>query len=274
MDCRAAPVDRWHRIAQLKNDDCSQLPTPCAHVRRGKACLLLLFVEFLAPVANVDVLILGVLGGINFHETLMHGMLSFLLIAGHLHVDLSALRKRFRTIGLMASACQQDLRVPAARRCDAGGSRFCLLSRDPKCRAVPPNSVQRLLPDSVRGRDGILAGAAAGREISGTIPGYWPFSLLVTGAVGAPLAVGAFGMQEGRREQVTRRNEGRGSVMRKVFVVAGAALWFAAGSAVAAQDPALWLDAPVNMGRVVNSGAVDTEPTLLVRREHDVLLLP
>lgn len=49
--------------------------------------------------------------------------------------------------------------------------------------------------------------------------------------------------------------------MRKVFAVAGAAVWFATGSVVAAQDPALGLDAPVNMGRVVNSGAVDTEPT-------------
>ena len=57
------------------------------------------------------------------------------------------------------------------------------------------------------------------------------------------------------------RAERRGSVMRKGWAVAGAAVWFAAGSAVAAQDAALGLGAPVNMGRVVNSGAVDTEPT-------------
>ena len=55
------------------------------------------------PAANVDALITGVLGRIDFHETLMHGMLSFLLFAGALHVDLSALRSRYRTIGLMAT---------------------------------------------------------------------------------------------------------------------------------------------------------------------------
>ncbi|MDE0394503.1 MAG: hypothetical protein OYK82_06970 [Gammaproteobacteria bacterium] len=49
--------------------------------------------------------------------------------------------------------------------------------------------------------------------------------------------------------------------MRKILAATGAVLWLAAGSAVAAQDAALGLGAPVNMGRVVNSGAVDTEPT-------------
>ena len=42
------------------------------------ASLALLLVESLAPAANVDTLILGVLGRIDFHDTLMHGMLSFL----------------------------------------------------------------------------------------------------------------------------------------------------------------------------------------------------
>ncbi|MDE0083329.1 MAG: sodium:proton antiporter [Gammaproteobacteria bacterium] len=68
------------------------------------ASLAMLLVESLAPAANVDALILGVLGSIDFHETLMHGMLSFLLFAGALHVDLSALRRRYRTIGVMATA--------------------------------------------------------------------------------------------------------------------------------------------------------------------------
>ena len=68
------------------------------------ASLALLAVESLVPAANVDALIVGVLGGIDFHDTLMHGMLSFLLFAGALHVDLSALRSRYRTIGLMATA--------------------------------------------------------------------------------------------------------------------------------------------------------------------------
>ena len=68
------------------------------------ASMALLLVESLVPAANVDTLIIGVLGRIDFHETLMHGMLSFLLFAGALHVDFSALRRRFRTIGVMATA--------------------------------------------------------------------------------------------------------------------------------------------------------------------------
>ena len=68
------------------------------------ASLALLFVETVAPAANVDALIVDVLGGIDFHDTLMHGMLSFLLFAGALHVDLATLRSRYRTIGLMATA--------------------------------------------------------------------------------------------------------------------------------------------------------------------------
>ena len=68
------------------------------------ASMALLLVESLIPAANVDTLIVGVLGRIDFHETLMHGMLSFLLFAGALHVDFSAMRRRFRTIGVMATA--------------------------------------------------------------------------------------------------------------------------------------------------------------------------
>ena len=68
------------------------------------ASLMLLFVESLVPAANVDTLITGVLGRIDFHETLMHGMLSFLLFAGALHVDFSELRSRYRVVGLMATA--------------------------------------------------------------------------------------------------------------------------------------------------------------------------
>ena len=68
------------------------------------ASLALLIVETVIPAANVDALIVDVLGEIDFHDTLMHGMLSFLLFAGALHVDVAALRNRFRTIGLMATA--------------------------------------------------------------------------------------------------------------------------------------------------------------------------
>ena len=67
------------------------------------ASLVLLLIESLVPAANIDTLITVMLEQIDFHETLMHGMLSFLLFAGALHVDLSALRKRFRAVGLMAT---------------------------------------------------------------------------------------------------------------------------------------------------------------------------
>ena len=68
------------------------------------ASLGLLLVESLVPGADVDALVLRVLRNIDFHDTLMHGMLSVLLFAGALHVDVSALRRRARTIALMASA--------------------------------------------------------------------------------------------------------------------------------------------------------------------------
>ena len=37
------------------------------------ASLALLAVESLVPAANIDALIVGVLGGIDFHDTLIHG---------------------------------------------------------------------------------------------------------------------------------------------------------------------------------------------------------
>ena len=39
---------------------------------------------------------------IDFNETLMHGMLSFLMFAGALHADFSAIKKSHLTIGVMA----------------------------------------------------------------------------------------------------------------------------------------------------------------------------
>ena len=67
------------------------------------ASMALLLIESLIPGANVDALITSVLDQIDFHETLMHGMLSFLLFAGALHVDFSELRSRYRSVGLMAT---------------------------------------------------------------------------------------------------------------------------------------------------------------------------
>ena len=67
------------------------------------ASVALLLVESVLHTANVEEAISGVLMRIDFHETLMHGMLSFLLFAGALHVDLSALRRRWRTVSALAT---------------------------------------------------------------------------------------------------------------------------------------------------------------------------
>ena len=65
---------------------------------------VLLLTEAVLPDAGVDAAVAGVLLRIDFHETLMHGMLSFLLFAGALHVDVPALRSRWRTVGALATA--------------------------------------------------------------------------------------------------------------------------------------------------------------------------
>lgn len=67
------------------------------------ASLTIIVIELLLPASDADVLITGVLDQIDFHEALMHGMLSFLMFAGALHVDFSALRSRSRAIAMMAT---------------------------------------------------------------------------------------------------------------------------------------------------------------------------
>ncbi len=67
------------------------------------ASVTVIIIDLVAPNAHVDRLITDVLDQIDFHEALMHGMLSFLLFAGALHVDFSAFRNRLRAIGLLAT---------------------------------------------------------------------------------------------------------------------------------------------------------------------------
>ena len=67
------------------------------------ASLTVIAIDSLVPASDADVLITGVLEQIDFHEALMHGMLSFLMFAGALHVDLSVLRSRYRAIAMMAT---------------------------------------------------------------------------------------------------------------------------------------------------------------------------
>ncbi len=67
------------------------------------ASLVIILIEVLNPASRVMEIITGVLTQIDFHETVMHGMLSFLLFAGALHVDFTVFRSRARAIALMAT---------------------------------------------------------------------------------------------------------------------------------------------------------------------------
>jgi len=67
------------------------------------ASLAIVILEFFWPETEVVSIVTGVLDQIDFHDAVMHGMLSFLLFAGALHVDFSAFRGRALSIGLMAT---------------------------------------------------------------------------------------------------------------------------------------------------------------------------
>lgn len=67
------------------------------------ASLSIIVVELLWPASTVSETVTAVLNDIDFHEALMHGMLSFLLFAGALHVDFSAFRQQALPIGMMAT---------------------------------------------------------------------------------------------------------------------------------------------------------------------------
>lgn len=59
--------------------------------------------DLLVPSSTVAENVTAALKGIDFHETLMEGMLSVLLFAGAVHVDFNELSQRKWAIGLMAS---------------------------------------------------------------------------------------------------------------------------------------------------------------------------
>jgi CPA1 family monovalent cation:H+ antiporter len=62
-----------------------------------------ILLDWFAPGLGVGNLVLGYLEGIDFNETLMHGMLGFLLFAGALHVDLEFFAQRKWSIGSLAT---------------------------------------------------------------------------------------------------------------------------------------------------------------------------
>ena len=68
------------------------------------ASLSIIGLDYLYPGIQLGPAVSDVLRKIDFNQTLMHGMLGFLLFAGALHADMSALKSRRLTIGVMACA--------------------------------------------------------------------------------------------------------------------------------------------------------------------------
>lgn len=87
-----------------------KLPGTVAMTLMGAiASIIVIGIDALLPGSRVSEAVSGFLGDIDFHETLMNGMLSFLLFAGALHVDIEYLRKGrwqiafLSTFGVVAS---------------------------------------------------------------------------------------------------------------------------------------------------------------------------
>ena len=67
------------------------------------ASLALIGVDALFPALGLGGSVRGFLAGVDFPDTLLQGMLSFLLFAGALHVDLGDLLKRKAAVFTMAT---------------------------------------------------------------------------------------------------------------------------------------------------------------------------
>lgn len=73
------------------------------------ASLMVVGADYVLPSSNLSEIVTGFLTGLDFHTTLMDGMLSFLLFAGALHVDWSEMRRGrwpiliLSTIGVLIS---------------------------------------------------------------------------------------------------------------------------------------------------------------------------
>ncbi|MGD1877273.1 MAG: cation:proton antiporter [Kiloniellaceae bacterium] len=67
------------------------------------AALVLIAIEFVFPASDVHGPVTAALATIDFDKTLLNGMLSFLLFAGALHVDLPALRSQLMAITAMST---------------------------------------------------------------------------------------------------------------------------------------------------------------------------
>ena len=71
-----------------------RLPTSVGLTVMGAlSSLLVILVDLLLPDSHLSEVVVGFLASIDFHSTLMDGMLSFLLFAGALHVDWTEMRR-------------------------------------------------------------------------------------------------------------------------------------------------------------------------------------
>jgi CPA1 family monovalent cation:H+ antiporter len=85
-----------HRLTRLP-------PTIGLMVMGLAASLCVVAVDHLLPQVHIAATVKGFVGGIDFDQTLMQGMLSILLFAGALHVDLDTLVTRSAAIGTLAT---------------------------------------------------------------------------------------------------------------------------------------------------------------------------
>lgn len=92
------------------------------------ASVITLFVDWLFPQVRLAQTARTFLEGIDFRTTLMDGMLSFLLFAGALHVDLTHLRRQAWPVGILSTfgVLVSTLLVGFGLRTIAGGAGFDL----------------------------------------------------------------------------------------------------------------------------------------------------
>lgn len=81
-----------------------KLPGTVALTMMGAvASILVVVADYVLPSSDLSGAVSSFLNGVDFHETLMNGMLSFLLFAGALHVDINYLRKGRWQIAILAT---------------------------------------------------------------------------------------------------------------------------------------------------------------------------
>lgn len=81
-----------------------KLPGTVAMTLMGAvASIVVILIDAVLPGSRVSGAVTGFLKDIDFYETLMNGMLSFLLFAGALHVDIDYLRKGRRQIAILST---------------------------------------------------------------------------------------------------------------------------------------------------------------------------